>query len=314
MVLKARINNDRTYNLVRWSASDFNSSLTLTIQSIDLADIKNVFRNIDLLEIFQDDVPIATYTYLDTFSQMTYLGTVFVEGENKFADAMSITLTKTDIVNQVQRLDEQINKVVDLDSMTVSELRDYKLGEISKAAEQDVYDGETIELSDGTRQKFTYDAHDQTNWDELFMLCLIAPEMELLPYHGNQNFCAFFTRERVVQICSTLMLRKTRIVTYANALNMYIRSLTDRASIMSVEYGMELPQDYEDRIAGIMAGTITQMQKFLERISREISPTEDQTEDPTDIDPEEANNNTASDPIETEEPVEPTETEPTNEE
>ena len=267
MVLKARINNDRTYNLVRWSANDFNSSLTLTIQSIDLADIKNVFRNIDLLEIFQDDVPIATYTYLDTFSQMTYLGTVFVEGENKFADAMSITLTKTDIVNQVQRLDEQINKVVDLDSMTVSELRDYKLGEISKACEADVYAGETIELDDGTREKFTYNAQDQTNWGEIFTLCLLAPEMELLPYHGSQNFCAFFTRKQVIQICSTLMLRKTRLITYANALNMYVRSLTDRASIMSAEYGMELPQDYEDRISGIMAGTITQMQKFLERIS-----------------------------------------------
>lgn len=71
----------------------------MIIQSVDLVDIRNTFEHVDKLEILQDDVLIATYTSLDTYSQITYLGKEYVEGEKTFSDAMSVTLTKTDIVD-----------------------------------------------------------------------------------------------------------------------------------------------------------------------------------------------------------------------
>ena len=61
-------------------------------------------------------------------------------------------------------------------------------------------------------------------------------------------------------------MRKTRIVTYCNQLTQYVRSLTNRKDLLNVEYGMELPQEYLDRIDEIMAGTITEMEKFVARI------------------------------------------------
>ena len=52
MIITVRVNNTTTFSLVRWSAVDFNSNLTLEIQSIDLTEIKNAFSNIEKLEIF----------------------------------------------------------------------------------------------------------------------------------------------------------------------------------------------------------------------------------------------------------------------
>ena len=269
MITTARINGNKIYKLVKWESFNNIGSPILTIQSSDLADVKATFSNIESIEIFKDNLPVATFTCYDTFDQIVYLGSVFVEGEQLFADAMDVSLSKTDLVDQVNRIDHQINPVIDLDSMSTDELRTYILEQVSKACEVDVYDGDEIELEDGTTQKFSYTFQDQVNWDELFIMAIIAPEMELLPYHGNSHSCTFFTRRQVIKICSTLLLRKTQLITYANAINMYANSLEDRDEIMAITYGMELPSEYQENIDQIMSGTITQMRNFLARIMPE---------------------------------------------
>ena len=269
MITTARINGDKIYKLVGWESSIFIGDPILYIQGSDLADIKETFADIQIIEIFKDSTLVGTYTCYDTFTQITYLGNMYVDGEQIFAEAMSVTLSKTNLVDQVNRIDHQINPVIDLDSMSTDELRTYILEQVSKACEADVYDGQEIELEDGTTQKFSYTFQDQVNWDELFIMAIIAPEMELLPYHGNSHSCTFFTRRQVINICSTLLLRKTQLITYANAINMYANSLEDRDEIMAITYGMELPSEYQENIDQIMSGTIAQMRNFLARIMPE---------------------------------------------
>lgn len=267
MIITARVNNDKTYRLVRWNALEFNANLTLVIQSTDLDDVRNTFETIDTLEIFKEQTLVATYNQLDTFSSITFLGKEYVEGEGRFADALSVGLTKANIAEQIKRLDDQINPVIDPNTMDIEELRNYKLKTVSEACTADVYKGTSITLSDGTSKMFTYDMYDQLNYDELFLVCIMAPEVEVLPYHGSKNFCELLSRNDIITICSTLMLRKTQIITYANSLNMYIRSLSNRDELLGVQYGMELPQEYEDRISQIMGTTITEMEKFINKIT-----------------------------------------------
>lgn len=292
MVIKVRINGNKFYNLVRWNAGDFNTNLTLYIQSMDLQDVTQTFTSVNKIEIFKDDAPVATYTSFDTYSAIAYLGKEYVEGEQKFADTLSVTLTKTNLVDQVQRLDDQINPVIDIDKMSINELREYKSQIINSACQEDIFDGTVIEIDEGVFGKFGYSLYDQINYDELFVLSLIAPEMEYLPYHSNGNGCVFFTKAQVIKICSTLMMRKTQIITYTNALHLYINSLSDREDLLAVEYGMELPQAYQDNVNMILSRTLTQMEAFLAR----IMPTDDSDD---------------TEPSGDEEPIEPTEpTEP----
>lgn len=277
-MITARINDEHVYNVVNWDPTSFSVSLQLNIASIDLNQIKDDFYRVSKLVIMQENNVLAIYTSLDTFSEITYVGTIYDDLSHGFYDCVRVTMTKANIVDQVNRLDEQINPVVDPSSMTIDELKNYKLKQISEACEQDVYDGDTITLPDGTSQKFGFDMMDQQNWSELFALCFIAPEMEVLPYHASGQPCQLLSRAAIIQISASLLLRKTRLITYTNALHMYIKSLSDRDELMNVEYGMELPQSYADNVSEIIGGVVEQMQKFIERIFGGDTPTDESTE------------------------------------
>ncbi len=306
MIIKVVVNNNTTYKLVRWNSQEFNSNLTLIIQSINLVEVRDAFQHIEKLDIYQDELLVATYTSFDTYAQITYLGKEYVEGEKIFADAMSITLTKANIVDQVQRLDDQINAVVDPSTLSLEELKDYKLKQISEACSADIYAGDTIVLSDGTREHFKYDVHDQLNLISLFSLAIAAPEMELYPYHCDSASCSFYSRADVIRIVAMLLIRKTRLITYCNQLTLYVRSMTNIEDVRFVEYGMDLPAEYQNVIDNIMAGTMEQVEKFINRI---MPPESDESgeqgdETPTDETP---TDETPTDETPTDEPSEPIE-------
>lgn len=267
MIIKAIVNEDKEYKLQEWNAADFGSSLTLYIQSIDLADIKETFSDIDQLDVYQDDTLLGTYKTLETYSQITYLGSRFVKGENKFADTMAVTLTKVNLADQVERLDKQINHVVDPTTLSIEELKDYKHKEVGAACEQDVFNGCEIQLSNGETELFTFKTEDQLNLKALFDIIVTNPTIESLPYHPSNGGCRVFSRADLITIYTTLLIRLTRLITYGNQLNMYIKSLENRDDLLAVTYGMELPQEYVSNIEAIMAVTITEMQKILGNVT-----------------------------------------------
>ena len=266
MNAKVIVNEQYEFTLTRWSATEFNNNTTLYIQSADLTAIKDAFNSIEKLQVFVDETEAARYVIFNSYAQISYLGQNYSENARNFVDTMSVTLQKTDLANQVKRLDEQINNIVDPETLTLEELKAYKLKQISEACTDDIYAGTTVELPDGTRQHFSYDEHDQQNYMELMTVCIIAPDVKYLPYHSRGHGCVMFNREQIITIVSTLLLRKTQLITYCNQLTQYIRTLTEREDLMEVAYGMELPQEYQDRISEIMASTITEMEKFLAKI------------------------------------------------
>ena len=162
MILKVRLNSDDTkiYHLTSWNAQTFSSSLTLTVQGNDLQGVSQNFRSIGKLEIFQDDILVATYTNIDTYDEITFLKDEYVPGEQRFSDALRIHLTKTDIIEQVQRIDEQINPVVDIDAMTLDEVKEYRIKQIGDVCRAEIYAGEEVTLSDGSVKHYTFDQDD----------------------------------------------------------------------------------------------------------------------------------------------------------
>ena len=295
-MITARINNNKIYNLIRWDAQDFNTNLTLYIHSGDLQDVKESFQNVELLEVFRDTQMIASYTSLDTFSQITYLGMDYCEAENRFVDSMSVTLTKLNIADQIQRLDDQINKTVDPTTLSLEDLRAYKLDEVNQACQADIFDGAIVEI-DGVEESFSYEYADQLNFISLFALCFVAPEIEDLPYHSSGgHLCKTYSRENMIKICATLLLRKTQIVTYTNALRVYIMQMDNREDLLAAEYGMELPQAYQDNMNSVMGRTIAQVEAFMARVlPNEEIPADDIPDDPAD--PAEPQNEPEDEPI-----------------
>lgn len=286
MRAKVIVNGELEFNLTRWNAYEFNTDTTLYIQTSDLTAVRDAFNSISSIAIVVNGLTMAQYVTFDSYSQISFLNKIYSEDFGAFVDTMSVTLQKTDLANQVQRLDDQINNVVDVDSLTLEELRNYKLKQISEACTKDICDGETIELPDGSRQHFQYDEHDQQNFQELFLVCIIAPDVKYLPYHSSGHGCVMFGRKDIITIVSTLLIRKTQLITYCNQLTQYARTLTEREDIMGLTYGMELPQEYQDRIAEIMASTIAEMEKFLAKIMPVTPDEEQEDETPAEEDPE----------------------------
>ena len=52
-----------------------------------------------------------------------------------------------------------------------------------------------------------------------------------------------------------------------NQLKQYLGTIQDRDILLDAEYGMELPQEYADRIEALVSGTTEQFMRFLERIN-----------------------------------------------
>lgn len=291
MIITVRVNDSTTFPLVRWNALDFNANLTLYIQSIDLLGVRNAFENIEKIEILQDDALAATYTVFDGVSQISYMGKEFVEGEKKFADSLAVTLTRTNIVEQVQRLDQQINPVIDTDAMDLTEYKKYRIQQASAACAESIYSGDQVTLSDGHVETFTFDVYDQPDLLSLANLAMMDPKVELT-WHSTGNPCKFYSGLDIIIIYQTLNMKLFRETTIFNAINLLIKNAQSKDEVDLYYWGCELPAAEAERVNGLIsrmqAIVMEIMAKFMPVVPDDPTPSEETPEEPGEnTDPEE---------------------------
>lgn len=296
MVITAKINDTETVKLCDWNTQMFESDLALKVQSDDFTKIKNLFTDINKIEILIDDKVVATYTAYNTYSEIQYLGNVYVGGEDIFTPALRVILYKTDIAEQVKRLDEKVNPVINFDTMSPDEYKKYKLTQVNEACQEDIYAGDEIEI-DGVPRRFTFKLEDQMNLKNLFDIVSTFPDVQHLPYHVSAQSCEMFSRKDIITVYLTLLIRLTKITTYCNQLNMYIRSLYDKEKIKEITYGMELPEGYLATYNNIIAQSMESMQSLFEKYLGTSSDSEgvenkENTEDIKNSDDTETDNTT----------------------
>ena len=296
MVITAKINDTETVKLCDWNTQMFESDLALKVQSGDFTKIKNLFTDINKIEILIDDEVVATYTAYNTYSEIQYLGDVYVGGEDIFTPALRVILYKTDIAEQVKRLDEKVNPVINFDTMSPDEYRNYKLTQVNEACQEDIYAGDEIEI-DGVPRRFTFKLEDQMNLKNLFDIVSTFPDVQHLPYHVSAQSCEMFSRKDIITVYLTLLIRLTKITTYCNQLNMYIRSLYDKEKMKDITYGMELPEGYLATYNNIIAQSMESMQSLFEKYLGTSSDSEgvenkENTEDIENSDDTETDNTT----------------------
>lgn len=256
MIIKARINgNDNCiYKLCEWNSSLFADSPVLKLQTDDLVGVKEVFNNITKIEIYQAEVLTSEYTLYDTYSSICYNGRVFVHHEGIFADCLEVRLQKSSLADQVRRIEEAISNDIDIDAMTVAEYKSFVLNNISNACESNIYEGTVIEI-DGVQHNFSFKAEDQINLLQLYLMTQMYPAITYVPYHSDGESCMFYTAEQIKTIYITLIIRLIAITTYANQLNLYVRSMTTKEELSNVRYGMNLPEPYARVVADIVSET-----------------------------------------------------------
>lgn len=288
MAFLAKVNGTHEYRLMDWTPQSFKSSPTLRLITSDYQSVKNDFTNIKQLEIYSGENLLATYSVFDTMASSASFNSQYYETENRFVDVIEISLIKNNISEQVDKLSKQINKVIDIEEMSVDEYRDYILSQISESAQEDIYAGDVVTLSDGTSGKFTYKMEDQANLTSsiaiIDKLMAVQEDSSLiqLPYHSSGQSCQFYSPIDIITIYFTLFMRSVKIQTYTNAINVLIKQAATKEEITKFTYGMELPEEAQENVNNIVATSMGVMQKLMESYQPKESSTHPNAKDNTE--------------------------------
>lgn len=115
------------------------------------------------------------------------------------------------------------------------------INKMSAECRKTIERGFDMELSDGTKH-FSLTTQDQIN---LNTLILLSNQLELIPYHADNEECLFFTKSVFNEIAQKATQYITYHVTYFNSLKTYIKSLTTESELDAITYGTEIPNEYK---------------------------------------------------------------------
>lgn len=131
---------------------------------------------------------------------------------------------------------------------TLEEAQEAKVSEMNAAQQQIVAYGCEVELTDGTKERFTLTTNDQLSLNALSVKTLEG--MQIVPWHPADEsvHCKFYSEEDMKKITDACMNWVAYHVTYFRDLRIYIRSLQDKNTINAIQYGDSIPTGYQSEV------------------------------------------------------------------
>lgn len=115
---------------------------------------------------------------------------------------------------------------------------------MSRACRATIEGGFSLELRNEIKH-FSLDTQDQLN---LMNLSILAQTQSLIPYHADDEECVFYTNEEINEIVETANAWRIYHTTYYNSLKKYINALEDVEAIGAIEYGIDIPEEYQTEV------------------------------------------------------------------
>lgn len=281
----AIINSENRVPLFNWAPSDFKSTGQLHLATDDLAYVRSIFTDLHSISIIDNtEIEVATFTEYDAYSSISYLGRNYSTQLEGFANELVVTLTKIDLISQVQRLDEQINKIVDIDSMSLEEYKTWKINKFSEMGEAIIFGGTDVTLINGVTKNFTYNLEDQSNLlNAIFIIQTLGDLTISLPYHGHAEPCELYNARDILAVYFTLQFFSTRIQTEVNMKINWVRSCETKEEAMAIEFDTPLPEEWAARAQAIMGPALELAAQLQAKyFGPDIDPiVNDETEDET---------------------------------
>ena len=132
------------------------------------------------------------------------------------------------------------------EEITVNFVKKAKIAEMSNDCNQMITGGFDVVLSDKESHHFSLTIQDQLN---LITLSSLAASGEtVIPYHADGELCRGYSVEDINLIVNAATEFKTYHVTYFNSLKAYIKNLSDISQINQIEYGIDIPAEYQSEI------------------------------------------------------------------
>ena len=265
------VDNITNFPLFSWGISD---NEILSIASDDLASIKTAFTNFHHISIVDENgLEVATMNQYDTYTSINYKGRQYSNQLNSFNEETIVTLNKVDLVEQVQRLDEQVNKIVDIDGMSLDEYKEWKINQFSEIGEQLIFAGTEVTLLNGVVKNFTYNLEDQSNLlNAIFIIQALGDLTISIPYHGHAGPCELYNARDILSIYFTLQFFSTRIQTEVNMKMNWIRACETKEEAMAINFDDELPTEWAERAEAIIGPTIELAEQLQAQYFGDVEP------------------------------------------
>ena len=279
-----KINQNDPLPLFSWDANSFRGTPSLRLATDDLAYVRSLLEEINSIQIIDEtNVEVAYFTEYDGFSSISYMGCNFASQIGGFANELVVSLVKTSLAEQVKRLDEQVNKIVNTETMSLDEFKDYKIGLISEAGEQLIFTGTDVTLLNGVTKNFTYNLEDQSNLLNAIFIIQTLGDLDIsLPYHSHGEPCELYSARDILAVYFTLQFFSTRIQTEINMKLNWIRECETKEEIETIVIDTPLPEKWAARAEAIMGPAMELAVQLQAQYFGEVEPIieESETEEP----------------------------------
>ena len=150
-------------------------------------------------------------------------------------------------VQPEQPAHEEDTPIVDPnEEVTVDYVKTAKIAEMNSVCNKVIENGIDVMLSDGNIYHFSLTTQDQLNLITLQSM-IVAGETSI-PYHADGELCRYYSVEDISTVMDSATAHKTFHVTYFNSLKVYINALDNITDISAVQYGVNIPEEYQSDI------------------------------------------------------------------
>lgn len=128
---------------------------------------------------------------------------------------------------------------------TIAFVKEKKVSAMSAACEAAIVTG--FSISDDTGEHhYSLQVTDQIMIAQLGLKAQTGADQ--LPWHADGEACRFYTAAEMIALNAKMEQLITYHQTYFNGLKQYINSLESLEEISAVEYGMELPEEFQSEV------------------------------------------------------------------
>ena len=237
--VKLDSSDDKVFNLMQFNSMTFDMECKLVVCTDDLKAVKSAFTNFKTLDIYRDDVQIATYTCFNNYKEISLQQGLYNNTNGEWEDALIVSLTRANIVEQVQRLDEKVNQIVDINTLTLDEYKNY-LQEKNKAALAEFLADQSVEFNG---KPYGVSEEDQNEMALNFMqyqALTTAGQQVTLEWHSKKSACETFTAEEFVQLTAMIKAFVYPYFQQMNVIKQQIFSSTSREELDKIEIKYEV--------------------------------------------------------------------------
>lgn len=237
--VKLDSSDDKVFNLMQFNSMTFDMECKLVVCTDDLKTVKSAFTNFKTLDIYRDDVQIATYTCFNNYKEISLQQGLYNNTNGEWEDALIVSLTRANIVEQVQRLDEKVNQIVDINTLSLDEYKNY-LQEKNKTALAEFLASQSVEFNG---KPYGVSEEDQNEMALNFMqyqALTTAGQQVTLEWHSKKSACETFTAEEFVQLTAMIKAFVYPYFQQMNVIKQQIFSSTSREELDKIEIKYEV--------------------------------------------------------------------------